>query len=300
MDRVTTADGIDIAVHHLPAREMRPEPDARPALVMVHATGLCGPVMEPLARALSASYRCLAPDQRGHGASGRPAGGDFDWSGFAADVAAVVDGLGLVRPFGIGHSCGGTALLLAEQARPGTFRALYCFEPVVFPVEPPAGVRPDNPLSLATLKRRRAFSSREEAYANFASKPPLSALDPLALRGYVDHGFHDLDGGGIELRCRREDEAAIYANGSAHHAFSRLDEVSCPVTLVRGTASEAMGGPAMGAVAAPLPHARTEELTGLTHFGLLEDTDRVAASVLAAFGAEGGPGGIPAPVTRQA
>ena len=136
-------------------------------------------------------------------------------------MLATVDGFGLERPFGVGHSAGAAALLMAEAARPGTFRALYLWEPVVMPVDPPMGPQ-DNPLTEGALKRRAVFPSREDAYANYASKPPFSQLHPDALRAYVDHGFADLPDGQVTLKCKPEDEALIYRMGSAHRAFSQF------------------------------------------------------------------------------
>src|SRR5205085_4966572 len=126
-------------------------------------------------------------DERGHGDTRTPAGHHFDWHGFGDDVLATVDGFGLERPFGVGHSAGAAALLMAEADRPGTFRALYLWEPVVMPVDDPPGPQ-DNPLSEGALRRREVFPSRDAAYDNFASKAPFSVLHPAALRAYVDHG----------------------------------------------------------------------------------------------------------------
>lgn len=284
---VMTPDGAAVALDDLGGPEhlggagrVGPEP---PAVVMAHATGLCRQVMGPLARRLQPAYRCITIDSRGHGGSGVAPDESFDWHGFATDVLAVVEGLGLRRPLGVGHSCGGAAVLLAEEARPGTFAALYCFEPVVAPVEPPPGPDPDHPLASAARRRREIFDSREEALSNFSTKPPLDSLDPEALRAYVDHGFYQLADGRVRLRCRREDEARIYANGFAHNAYTRLGRVACPVTLAWGGRSRAMGKSLMEPIADRLPRARTEELADLGHFGPLEDPARVAASVLAAF-----------------
>ena len=93
-------------------------------------------------------------------------------------------------PGGVGHSMGGTALVMAELARPGTFRGLVLFEPILFP---PDVNRPEGPSPMieAARRRRAVFASRDEAYENFAGKPPLDALTPEVLRAYVDHGFAD-------------------------------------------------------------------------------------------------------------
>ena len=90
-------------------------------VVMAHATGFHGLVWWPLANALP-EFHCYSFDERGHGDSIRPPEHSYDWTGFADDALAVVDGFALDRPFGVGHSAGGAALLMAEAFRPGTFR----------------------------------------------------------------------------------------------------------------------------------------------------------------------------------
>ncbi|GEM_PF-27356 len=307
--RVVTADGVGIAVYELDDERAAPGDgpaasrpgadrsgqlaggpvDSRHALLLAHATGFCGPVLAPLARRLPDAVRCIAFDERAHGDSDRPPGGNFDWHGFAADVLAVVDGLGLRRPLGFGHSCGAAALLLAEQARPGTFAGLYLYEPVVYPGDPP--LEPsleNNPLSAGALRRRATFRSRAEARANFASKPPFDALHPEALTAYVEAGFEPDPSGGVRLKCARDDEAQVYAHGFAHDAFARLPDVRCPVTLACGARTDAFGPQMLALFAARLPSATVEVLPGLGHFGPLEDPDAVAASVAAALLVEAG------------
>src|ERR1700694_5901767 len=158
--------------------------------MFAHATGFHGRVFAPMASHLAGRYRCAALDARGHGDSGSPASGAF-WRGFAEDVLAASDALGGTSLVGAGHSFGGAALLMAEQARPGTFAALWCFEPIILPPGFPPEQGPDNRLAQGALKRREVFGSRQEAYENYASKPPLEVLDPEALRAYVDFGFED-------------------------------------------------------------------------------------------------------------
>jgi pimeloyl-ACP methyl ester carboxylesterase len=280
-ERCVTPDGVGVAVYDFGGEG--------PDVVLVHATGFCAGPFGPLARRLAGRFHCWGLDLRGHGLSDRPADGDYAWSGFATDVLTVVDHLGLDRPLGFGHSCGGAAVLLAEQARPGRFRSLYCFEPVVMPDAARARITGSNPLADGALRRRETFPSAEVALANYASKPPYSELDAEALRLYVETGFEPLpaaeggDGRTIRLRCRRQDEAAVFTAAVHHEAFAHLGEVSCPVTLSCGAETDAFGPRLMRADAEPIRHGRVEVLPGMGHFGPLQRPDAVATSVVEAF-----------------
>jgi pimeloyl-ACP methyl ester carboxylesterase len=273
--RAQATDGTGIAVYDLGG-------GGEPVL-LAHATGFHAHVWEPLAARLADRYHAYAFDFRGHGRSHHPDYG-YPWRDFALDVLAAVDALGLGGGvLAVGHSKGAAALLMAEQDRPATFRALYCYEPIVVPVVRPTGPSPDNPLSVGARKRRDAFASREEAYANFAGKAPFDRLHPDALRAYVEHGFEEGPEGGVRLRCRPEYEARVYAMGFAHDAFARFGEVACPVTIACGEHTDAITPAVVERQAAALPHARTEVLPGLGHFGPLEDPGAVAASIRRAF-----------------
>ena len=229
-----------------------------------------------------------APSAATHSVYGRSAVPDagMHWSGTAADVLATIDELGLDRPFGIGHSMGGASLVLAEQARPGTFRGLWIFEPIIFPPSL-AGAGGDNPLVAGARRRRADFDSAAAAYDNFASKPPFSVLDPQALAAYVEYGFEPLDDGSVTLRCRPEVEAATYSMGPEHDAFAHLGDVECPVTVARG--GDTGPGPAalVPAIVDGLPRGRIEEHPALGHFGPLEDPRAIAGSIAAAIAAAG-------------
>lgn len=289
---VTASDGVRIAVHDLGG--------SGPPLLLVHPTGFHGRALLPLASYLSPRFHVVAYDARGHGESGLPPALDFDPQGFTLDARAVVEGLDLRHPVGVGHSGGGSALLLAEQARPGTFSSLYCYEPIVTPAEQPPPPDPDNPFSRGARGRREVFASRQDAYENYAGKPPLDALDPDSLRAYVEFGFEDLSDGTVRLRCRGAHEALMYEKGLSHDAFAHLPEISCPTTLACGELTDAIGPAVLEPLAARLPGARVEVFPDLGHFGPLEDPRRVAVSVLRAAGwARGSEAGAEQDLDRQ-
>lgn len=276
---VSASDGVEVATHDLGGQGA--------PLILVHAAGLHGLVFAPLARHLP-DFHCVTLDARGHGDSPLPAGHELDWYGLAADVLAVVDGLALDRPYGVGHSSGGTALLLAEQARPGTFAAIYCFEPVIVAADPPLGPDDDSWLAARARRRRTTFASREEACRHYASKPPLHAVAPEVLRAYVEHGFEDADDG-VRLKCSPEDEATVYEMATAHDAYARLPEVACPVAVACGSETEGCTPERARSHAERLPRGHSEVLDDVGHLGPLERPEQVAASIRSFF-AQAGPG----------
>jgi pimeloyl-ACP methyl ester carboxylesterase len=272
MRQVPTPDGLTLAVHELGG-------SGRPTL-LCHATGFHGAVWEPLAAALGDGLERWAVDFRAHGQSSVPTGHPLDWAGFSEDVLTVIDALDLPpgEILGVGHSMGGAALLLAEQARPGTFAGLWLYEPIT----PPSGFFPPaeggNAMADAASRRRPAFPSHAEAVANFAAKPPLHVLRADVLHAYVRHGFVAGEDGAVHLACRPDDEAQIYRGGGAHHAFDHLGEVACPVVVACGRDEP---GPALfaGPVAAALPHGSIERHAPLGHFGPLEAPEICAAAI---------------------
>jgi pimeloyl-ACP methyl ester carboxylesterase len=271
--RVPSTDGVSIALHDLGGDG--------PPLLLCHPTGFLGMTWAPLAAELAGVAHSWAPDLRGHGDSTAPASGDYDWTGMADDVLAVVDHLGLAGVRACGHSMGGGALLLAEHRRPGTFGGLWLFEPIALPpLEGPA--RPA-PMAEAARKRRPAFPDRDTAYANFASKPPLDSMTPAALRAYVDHGLRDTPSGdAVELKCAPEVESAVFQAALRAPTFTVLPEIRCPVTVATGGDTF---GPAQIAptLVERLPNGTLERHPEVTHFGPMEDPAGMAASVRSAL-----------------
>jgi len=275
---IPSTDGVQVAVHDLGGDG--------PPLLLAHATGFHGRVWLPVARRLT-GYHSYALDFRGHGDSIVPDGLTYEWDGFGDDVLAVIDALGLDHVLAAGHSKGGASLLLAEQERPGTFRSLYLFEPIVFPtngaLHPTSG---ENPLAAGARRRRADFGSFDDAYRNYAEKPPLNVLHPDALRAYVDGGFAEQDDGTVTLKCRPEVEAAVYTMGSQHHAFDHLGEVATPVTVAIGGEQPMSPATFAAPIVSVLRHARLERHPDLGHFGPLQDPATIATCIEAAMAGE--------------
>jgi pimeloyl-ACP methyl ester carboxylesterase len=263
-----------------------------PPVILAHATGFHGLVWRPVAeRLVAAGRRVWSFDFRGHGDSDPSADG-YAWERFGDDVTGVLAALGVSddpRLLSVGHSKGAAALLLAEAARPGTIHRAWCYEPVVIPGDA-RDPDPEFPLAVGARRRRNRWDTLDEAYRSWAARPPFAALDPDALAGYVEHGLRRRADGSWELKCTPDDEAATYAHGPSHGLWAALPAIHSTVRVVCGEASDAVGPALAARIAARLPHGSVEVMTGVGHFGPLEDPAATAASILAFDGATAIPG----------
>ena len=270
--RVRSTDGVELELHDLGGDG--------PPLLVAHATGFCAGAYRPMAPTLGTDHHVWALDFRAHGASTRP-DAPISWRGMADDVLAVVDAIDDGPVLGLGHSLGGACLALAELVRPGTVRAAFLFEPIIFP-EGWAEARRPNPLAEAARRRRRTFGSRAEALARYAGRPPLGVCRADALAGYVEEGFVDDPDGGVTLACAPEDEAATF-EAPGKPTLSMARDLTIAVTVACG--DRETDGPAAIAprVAEAIPGARLLRYPHLGHFGPFTDPETIAEDAVAAF-----------------
>lgn len=265
-----------IAVHDL-ARSVT----ASRSLLISHATGFHAHCYDPLVAELGDDFDVVGLDHRGHGYTEIPASSDIAWQRYGDDAGTIarrewdVDAGGV---FGFGHSMGASALLLAARDHPQLFRQLIVFEPITpsgFPVEVDHLTSGTHPMVVSARRRRDRFESVEAAIENFASKPPLSALHPGSLRGYVEYGFRP-DGDGITLRCRPEMEARCFANGSTNGVWEALPDVQTPTVVLGGRVEPSEPSSWAEAIAERLPNGRYVPLPDQTHFGPMSHPAEVA------------------------
>lgn len=283
-----STDGVEIAVYDLGG----PTDPSTPLVVLCHATGFCGGVWRPIAAQLTDRFRCITLDFRAHGRSLLPEGVGLHWRGMGQDLLAVAEAL---RDLGIatgpmlaaGHSMGAASIVMADLAKPGTFDRAWGFEPILFSAEmlPETSLSADgdvlmeSPLLEATRHRRATFGSAREAVERYSSRPPLSLLDPVMLEAYVEHGFSDLPDGSVTLRCLPENEAQIFAY-SVCGAYEHLSDLVLPFQV--GASGD---GQASAAIARSICDDHDVfsllEYNDLTHLGVLEAPDRMAADIRA-------------------
>ena len=254
-----------------------------PPLLLCHGNGLNAGMWAGALPWLSERFHCFGLDLRGHGRS-RPTRKDYsvDRESFAADIATAVDAIGAPIRFAA-HSLGAASATVAAMADSSPFVGLWLFEPVLVPDTIERGEEPSFLIEMSR-RRRMDFDSVDDAFARFRSKPPFSLCDERAVRGYVEVGTHET-GTGVRLSCRGEDEARVFGR-AASFDFARLAAVDVPVLVVSGAAvNEANALPPQLAplVAEAIPGARWAEFEGVTHFGPMEDPERMARSIIDFF-----------------
>jgi pimeloyl-ACP methyl ester carboxylesterase len=213
-----------------------------------------------------------------------PTDWDVRWSAYGDDAVVAARAAAEVGPvIGAGHSMGAAGLIMAALREPTLFSALVLYEPIVFPASYRHHVT--NPLATAARRRRNSFDSFDDAFTNYASKPPLDSFDEDCLRAYVDYGFRRTPDGRVELKCSPELEARNFESGNIHDTWDQLGQLTVPTWLVSGRIGDIPPASLIPSIASTI--AETSAITptviewqDLGHFGPLEDPARFASLLI--------------------
>ncbi len=135
-------------------------------LLLLHGLGDGAIVWKSLGEALAGQYHIAAPDMRGHGDSGKPAGG-YTFAEAIADLEAFMDALGWESAHILGHSWTAKLALLWAQQKPQRFKSAIVVDPI-FISKMPSILKLSFPIlyrTLDCLKMIGPFSSYEAALA---------------------------------------------------------------------------------------------------------------------------------------
>lgn len=266
---------VRIRVHHFTPNAEKNSP----VLVFCHPTGFCSLVYASVVAPLR-GFNVFGIDFRSHGYSER--GNVENWSGFAADLDAAFTEIKLQTKnekfIGVGISSGSSAHILNAEKNPSLYAGLYLCEPILFP--PGADLTARDQLAKSARKRKNTFVSADEAFINYTTKGGFSSLSPSAIALFCTHGFEPR-GDEISLRCKREDEEAIYLSGSANGVFDALHSIQSKTKIVYGEFSNTINKQSAQFIADQMNDASIEEMHSTGHFTLLEDPYQGAKSISA-------------------
>ena len=125
----------DIVVNGVKIHYTRTGDGTKPPLVLAHGFSDNGLCWLPVACALEDEYDVILPDARGHGLSQRVQPGET--IDMAADLAGLIQALGLNRPVVGGHSMGANTTAVMAARYPDIARALLLEDPPWFAPKPP-------------------------------------------------------------------------------------------------------------------------------------------------------------------
>jgi 3-oxoadipate enol-lactonase len=192
----------------------------RPAVLFSHGFLLDHSMWAAQVEALSAQYRCITWDERGHGMS--DCLGPFDYYDSAADAIGILDQLGIQKATLVGMSQGGFLSMRAAVKFPDRVKALVLIDSAaaLFPPEVLAGYREtaDSWLSqgpvgeIATNMASLLFGPKYKAdiwIAKWQAKPPCESAHPW------------------EAVLTRDD------------FMGKLKEIHCPSLVIHGSADQA-------------------------------------------------------------
>ena len=214
---------------------------------------------------------------------GTPPPPELDWHLLAHEMAERLREAGLKEIIGMGHSLGGVISLLASIRHPDLFRALVLMDPVILPrlftwalrALRAIGLGHRFPLVQAALRRRRVFSSREEAAQRYRAHPFFRNWHPAAFAAYIEHGLRERADGQVELAYPPEWEAAIF-NTSPTDIWEWVPRVSVPVLLLYGERSNTFRPPALRRLERIWPQAQFVAVPNAGHMFPMERPQETA------------------------
>jgi pimeloyl-ACP methyl ester carboxylesterase len=237
---------------------------AAPAVVLLHGLRSYAHTWDPVAEALSGSYRLVAPDLRGRGDSDWDPRHDYYTDRYVEDVESLVARLGLTRFALVGHSMGGSVTYAYAARHPGQVTAA-----VVEDIGP--GSSTDTAGADRILREMAStptgFGSLEEVYAYWRRLRPDVTDEALASRvqntvrpGSAGRWEWKLDMAGIAAARRRGDPARSI------DLWACVDALRCPTLVVRGARSDFLPVETCRAMAERQPLVRWREVAGAGHY----------------------------------
>jgi pimeloyl-ACP methyl ester carboxylesterase len=234
-----------------------------PPIVLLHGITVEAHCWDLVANALRDEYRVIALDLRGHGDSDWPHPPAYDTHDFVADLAALVEALGLGRIVVGGHSSGALASLSFAREHPGAVEKLIPIDPA--PLGGHAGAPP-----WAALPRYDSFAALVDATLKLF---PRSR--PEWARHWAATNARRLPDG----TWTRKHNPDLEAHLSLGPVWEIVKNVACPTLIVRGELSNPLSQPDAERLAASMPEARLITLEGAGHPVAQDRPDELASAI---------------------
>jgi len=253
----------------------------KPPLVMAHGVGLCAQIWNHAAADLARDYYVMSFDLRGHGDTDKPGTG-YTFRQIGEDMAAVIQTLGLERPFAVGHSAGGMSLLIADHVAPGSVGKAVLVDTRVG----------DSPMMMLTpeerqermertSQKRSVWESREVMYAAYRNRRVFKTWTDEVFGYYIEGGTRLLEDGRAELKCPTDAESTFYRTRVALQTSQVVQGLSGQYLLLVGNyeGAQTEQDEAVQRLMRESKDSRFKALKQGSHFAPMEYPDQVLAEI---------------------
>ena len=246
-----------------------------PVVLLVHGAGGATHSWRDVLPRLAERYTVVAPDLPGHGFSAAPRAAGLRLPAMAGTLAAMLRALGLAPALAVGHSAGAAvAIRMALDGAIGP-AGIVSINGALKPFRGSSGIVYPALARLVVLNPVTSFvlarAARDEAAVARVIRGMGSEIDPASLAEYA-----------LLMRHRGHVEGAIgmMAQWDLKPLVRDLPRLETPIVLMVGERDRAIPPGQAREVAARVPRAEVELLTGLGHLAHEEAPERVAARIL--------------------
>ena len=246
-------------------------------VVCLHPSGHYGRIWEWVAQRLQPDFHVIAPDQRGHGGSGRVPGAAAE--DYADDLDELASAAGLDRFVIAGHSLGARAGMVYAAQHPERVRALILVGgPHYSTLERGADVEYWQNNSRTMRARPKGLASRAAAADLLRTSYP--AFSEAAVEHAAQHNTNLEPDGRAEWKYDPE----WVADGLLHATDDLTGyaaEIRCPVLILRAEKSWELTPERMAKVQQLLPTSHVVTIEGVVQNLELEAPEAVAREIRA-------------------
>jgi pimeloyl-ACP methyl ester carboxylesterase len=244
----------------------------KPPMLCLHGGAAHAHWFDFVAGAFTADYHVRALDQRGHGDSQWADPPSYAYERYAADLAEVVEKLGLRDFVLIGHSMGGTVSLEYASTYPGRVGKLII-------VDSTLQMTPERVAALRDVGSRQGsnYASREEFLARFRLRPAGTSAAPGILRHLAQNSARQFPDG----TWRHKFDRNVYATRETTDGLPRWNHIRIPALLIKAERSQRISPQVRAEVKARCPQIRFTEVPHCDHHITLDNPSGFVQAVKA-------------------
>ncbi|HEX6005930.1 MAG TPA: alpha/beta hydrolase [Burkholderiales bacterium] len=233
----------------------------RPMLCL-HGGAANGHWFDFVAAGFNRDYHVHALDQRGHGDSAWIEPPAYRYEDYVADLAAVIERLGLDDFVLVGHSMGGMVALAYAATHPGRVAQLVIVDTTMRMSEERLNAMRD-----VGNRPGRPYASLEDFAERFRLRPPGSLAPPEVIRHIGRNSTRQTASG----EWRHKFDRNVYLMRPALDGIPYWSAIRMPALLVKGALSGRLSPQVLTQIRERCPHAEVAEVAASDHHVTLDN-----------------------------